>query len=564
MSNTKKKPVVWRIIGEVLVERGVISKELRDSCLKTAKLRRVRLGDVLVSDGFITQMQLAEALADQYQVELVDPEKLTIQSEALAQIPERIAKQFNILPVSFENDHLKIAVDDPGNLQLFNTLKGMFKTEFGFVVAPLSSLQKVIANVYSNVPATERKATPEPVIVREEKPRAKAAATAGENTGSVEDLVNELIESALKNKASDIHIEPSEVGVRVRHRIFGELREIAVLHKDMHSLVLARMKLLGNLDIAEKRHAQDGSFQFQSKSGPVDLRLSTLPTILGEKAVARILDRNAVKKDLLELGMSSSLITKVKTSLSKPYGIFLVTGPTGSGKTTSIYSLMNLFNKTAKNIVTIEDPIEYKIENINQVQANTKAGMSFTAALRSILRQDPDIIVIGEIRDRDTAEIAIRAALTGHLVISTLHTNDSVSTISRLMDMGIEPFLLASSILGILSQRLIRVLCPKCRGEGTLSAIEAELLQGSLQAGAKMSRPVGCANCQGLGFKGRQGIYEYLEPTPEVKQLITERKSEREILKVLNANGFTNMRSDGIDKIQNQITSVDEVLKQTL
>lgn len=560
-----------RIIGEVLVERGIISAEVRDSMLKTAKLRRSRLGDVLISDGIISELQLAEALADQYQIDFFNPETSTITLETVAQVPEKIAKQFNVLPVSFINNHLMVAIDDPSNLQLLSTLKSVLKMEFSVAVAPLTAIKKTIQDIYANsapvagsAMASIQQKTEEKKIEPEAKSKIKVIGAPAEASGTIENLVNEMLEAALKNRASDIHIEPTETGVRIRHRIFGELREIATLPKDMHSLILARIKLLGNLDIAEKRHAQDGSFQFQASSGPVDLRLSTLPTILGEKAVARILDRSAVKKDLADLGMNPPLIAKMKSALSKPYGIFLVTGPTGSGKTTSIYSLMNLFNKSLKNVVTIEDPIEYKIDDINQVQANTKAGMSFSAALRSILRQDPDIIVVGEIRDKDTAEIAIRAALTGHLVISTLHTNDSVSTISRLIDMGIEPFLLSSSILGVLSQRLIRVLCPKCRSEATLSPVEAELLGGGLPAGSKIARPVGCAECQGLGFKGREGIYEYLEPTPEVRKLITEGKSEIEILAVLEANGFKAMRADGIAKIKALKTSVDEVLKQTL
>jgi type II secretory ATPase GspE/PulE/Tfp pilus assembly ATPase PilB-like protein len=354
--------------------------------------------------------------------------------------------------------------------------------------------------------------------------------------------------------------------VRVRERVDGILREVSQFPKDLLAAVISRLKIMGNLDIAERRNAQDGRFRYAvNNNNAIDLRLSTLPTVRGEKAVLRILDKSALSMKLEELGMNDVHYKKITQVLSQPHGIILVTGPTGSGKSTTVYSMLNKLNTVERNIITVEDPVEYQFQMINQVQIQPKAGVTFAGVLRNILRQDPDVIMVGEIRDKETAEIAIRAALTGHLVISTLHTNDSVSTVGRLMDMGIEPFLLASSLLAVVSQRLVRLLCPTCRELQKVSEIEAaQLGSPRVTSASSVYGPKGCPRCLNTGFKGRQPIFEMLVPDLRVRKAITDRKSADEIKALLKGTDFTALREDGVAKMLQAKTSLAEVLKATV
>jgi type II secretory ATPase GspE/PulE/Tfp pilus assembly ATPase PilB-like protein len=382
---------------------------------------------------------------------------------------------------------------------------------------------------------------------------------------TIEALLNKLLEQALEKKASDIHIEPQQEQVRIRQRIDGILHEVQVLTIAIYPSLISRVKILGGMDIAEKRQPQDGHFQMKVGQRDVDFRVSTLPTVNGEKAVIRILDKNAQKADLAEIGMNADILVGVNRLLSKPHGVILVTGPTGSGKTTTVYSMIRKINDLTQNIITIEDPVEFQIENVNQVQVNPKAGVLFSNTLRSVLRQDPDVIMVGEIRDKETAEIAVRASLTGHLVISTLHTNNSAGTLSRLVEMGIEPFLVSSSLLGIISQRLVRKLCRHCKEPTTVTEEERELLGSKFVAeNAQVFKAKGCSRCNDIGFKGRVGIFELLIPDAGIRKLINSGQVDEPIHTYLWNNHFHSMRMDGVDKVMEGITSVDEVLKETL
>ena len=376
--------------------------------------------------------------------------------------------------------------------------------------------------------------------------------------------MSRIIEAAVTGLASDIHMDPAEDLVRIRYRIDGVLHVVNTYPSEIHPVVVSRIKILARMDISEKRNPQDGRFQHHSRDQWVDIRASTLPLVNGEKVVLRLMSRTRLRGSLEAVGMPTVMIEKIEWLLHRPFGMLLVTGPTGSGKTTSMYSMVNRINGSERNIITVEDPVEYRLDMVNQVQVNEKAGLNFAGILRNILRQDPDVIMVGEVRDQETADIAIRAALTGHLVLSTLHTNDSVSTPTRLVDMDVEPFLISSALLAVLSQRLVRILCKHCRKKTALTAAEIALLgDQSLQEGAEVYAHGGCERCFDSGYFGRVGLFELMVPDRAVQKFINERKSEADILSYLLENGFKTMRQDGISKILNGTTSVEEVIKTT-
>ncbi len=587
MTQALKKQVERKPLGQILVENGVITQADTEKILKKAALRQQRFGRVLVADGHATEVQLAEALAIQYGYSFENLGNAVSTPEALAFIPGKIARQYSVLPLKVQSGVLIVAVFDPVNVIDLDAVRKFLNRDFQVVVAPESELKRAIEKNYSvketSLEEIGRQLSKE--VIRErmndldrgmkapEAPRngpsrpapGLSISPSREATVSVESLVSGLIEEAVARSASDIHIEPMDEFVRVRQRIDGVLRDAGTLPKELHGVVIARLKVLGNIDIAEKRKSQDGSFQHRWGARTVDIRLSTLPIIQGEKAVLRILDKSMLKLSLDSLGLDAALAEELRSLTLKPHGIMLVTGPTGCGKTTTLYSLMGLINNEQKNIISIEDPIEYKIDGINQVQVHAKAGTTFATALRSILRQDPDVIIVGEIRDRETAEIAIRAALTGHLVISTLHTNSAVSTIVRLSDMGVEPFLISSALLGIISQRLVRVLCPHCKIKGPVEEVSKKLLGQTVSIEeCYLPDPNGCVHCKGLGFVGRHAIFELLNPGVELRRAIADKKSEDEILAIMKAVGFLSMRDRGIEKVKSGSTTIDEVLKQTI
>ncbi len=528
----------------------------------------MRLGDVLVSEGVITPADLAKALANQYDLEFIDLEATPLSREASKLLPEKMARNFLLLPLELKNGQVILATYDPIILVRLDNLRTFIKEPIVLKVSTKQQIEKALDKVYTYEQSVDKIVRH---LARKSGERKKstiiqsAIADAKNSTPSIEALVNKFIERATLDRASDVHIDPSEESVRVRIRIDGILHELYQYPQELHASVVSRLKVLAQLDISEKRNPQDGRFQYFSKTHSIDIRVSTLPTVRGEKIVMRLLDKEKMKGNLSQIGMTREVEEQIKSLLERPYGMVFITGPTGSGKTTTLYAMLNQINGVEKNIITVEDPVEYKFDVINQVQVNEKAGLNFAGLLRNILRQDPDVLMIGEVRDQETADIAIRSALTGHLVLSTLHTNDAVSTPNRLVDMGIEPFLISSAMVAVLAQRLVRVLCPHCKQKVELTEEDVQLLGSSaLQAGTPVFGPVGCERCLNSGYLNRIAIFELMMIDDQIRRMIIDRKSEVEIMHHLRESGFISMRMDGIYKLVSGLTSVEEVLKATL
>lgn len=466
--------------------------------------------------------------------------KLTVTKDALQALSPQYAFEKSILPLSLNGNKLELGLIDANNKKLINDIK--FDT--GFDVLPVELPADIILkNLKSNYP---------------DQSNANSGQSESQNLlitdNSNVDFINQVIMGAIKTLASDIHLESLDDSFRIRYRIDGHLREVSKLNKDRNSSLISRVKIMANLDIAEKRRPQDGKIRFKFNDREIDIRVSTLPTTNGEKAVLRILDKSQLRLDMELLGLSDKQKTILLKHITAPYGMILVTGPTGSGKTTSLYAALKSIHSDEKNIMTVEDPVEYNLNGINQCNVKSDIGFNFASALRSFLRQDPDVIMVGEIRDKETAEIAIRASLTGHLVFSTLHTNDSVSAVTRLSDMGIEPFLIASSVKLIIAQRLVRKLC-NCKIPANEPIPEWKI--------NKQFLAVGCEECGYTGYRGRTALFEFAEITNEIQELISIRKSQSEIYKELKKNGFVTLQEAGREKIMVGITSYEEVLRET-
>jgi type IV pilus assembly protein PilB len=567
-----------RKIGDTLVELGFLAPEALATWLVKAKAEGGRLGEVLVAGGIITEKQLAMGLSKQFKFEFLDLDNITPHSEALICISEKTAREKAILPISVENQILTIAISDPSIIVGLQSISWKKKYELNYKISARHQLVEAIDIAY-------KRGDPVQAIVRglmtKDEGRAKASASAaavagksnltlhnghdGKESVSIEALVDKILENAIGNFASDIHIEPDEEFVRVRERVDGILQEVNAIPLELGPALISRIKILANLDFAEKRNSQDGRFRVSIGKRSIDLRISTLPTVRGEKIVLRILDKEAFDIEIENVGFSAGQMAQVSRVLESPFGIVFVTGPTGSGKSTTVYSMLGRLNTLEKNIITIEDPVEYQFNVINQVQVQPKIGFTFANILRGVLRQDPDIIMVGEIRDKETADIAIRASLTGHLVITTLHTNNSLSTITRLMDMGIEPSLLSGSLLGVLSQRLVRTLCAHCKTREKISELDlVRLGSPRLKPDAEIYAPRGCTKCRNLGFKGRTPIFEILLPDATIRKAILANNTQA-IADYLKSNGqFHSMREEGIDKILAGLTTPTEVLKATV
>lgn len=563
-------------LGEVLIKQGKLSEEQLVTALAKAKMRKALIGQILVSEGYITDIDLAKAMAIQMRLKYSSLEDFAMNPEIIAMLPEKIAKKHIALPLAMKGDILLVGIDNPHNVVDINIVKQFLKQKTELVVCPESRLRRLIEKAYTKEGDTishianklikgvekekaERLALQQDVEDDSQDKKAKYGSI------SVDNLIDEIIENALGKAASDIHIEPTETIVNIRLRINGVLFNAGTIPLDLYDMVVSKFKILCHLDIAEKRKPQDGSFRHTWGSRVIDMRFSTLPIVGGEKIVMRILDKSALKVDITQLGINENLVDQIVNVTKKPFGIIYVTGPTGSGKTTTVYSILNLFDKIQKNLITVEDPVEFNIEGINQVQINPKAGLTFASTLKSILRQDPDTIMVGETRDKETAEIAVRASLTGHMVISTLHTNDSVSSITRLIDMGVEPFLVASSLVGVIAQRLVRILCDNCKTTGPIDPKKREMYGVDLLPDENMivGQAVGCSKCNNSGFVGRRAIFELLTLNIEVKEAITAGKTEQEILAILRKTGFKTMRENAVEKIEKQMTTLEEVLKHT-
>ncbi|MCK9420479.1 MAG: Flp pilus assembly complex ATPase component TadA [Nitrospirae bacterium] len=554
-------------IGDILFEKGVITREQLENALKEQQKKGAdskKIGSYLIDLGYVTESDIATALGIQFNLPVMRLEGMKIKPEVIDLVPEKIVRKFNIIPLFKIGDELTIAISDPTDISLLDAVGAQSKSKIIPVIAPYLEITKAIIRNYSTQVETEQselsRQMESPGISRIEVDELRKA---GADLPVVK-VVDRMLIDAVLEKASDIHVEPREDKLVIRCRIDGILSEVATYPQSMHKGVVSRIKILSSLDISERQKPQDGRVKIKIEGNEVDIRVSTLPTIYGEKAVLRLLNKNAQSLNLDDLNMSEKNLETLRQLIEEPYGIVLVTGPTGSGKTTTLYAALNEINSIEDNIVTVEDPVEYQLPLINQIQINPKKDLTFANALRSILRQDPDIIMIGEIRDPETASIAAESALTGHLVLSTLHTNDAASSITRLIDMGVEPFLIAPSLLGIVAQRLVRKICRKCSEEFTPSKRELDILGlGASMDGVKFHRGTGCEDCKKTGYSGRTGIYEIMVIDSKIRELITARGSTEMMRQQALKSGFKDMRFDGIRKVLAGITTIEELLRAT-
>lgn len=547
-------------LGEMLIEAGKITPDQLEIALAAQKRSGERLGRVLIKLGTITETVLLEVLVQALGIPLIDLSATPPDKEAARLIPLSLAERHCVIPIRKKGNRLTVAMADPTNFFAIDDLRMVTQCEIEPVMTMEADILKAIQQTYTVSDLVEKSVSQ----LQKDEPLFASELETSEDAPVI-NIVNSLISQAVKNGASDIHLEPLEKGLRVRFRIDGVLREVTSFPKHTQGAIISRVKIISNMDIAEKRTPQDGRIQVTEEDRPIDIRVSSLPTIYGEKIVLRILDQKSAILAVDSLGFSPDNLEKYKNMYRYSYGMILITGPTGSGKTTTLHSTLNELNTVAKNIITIEDPVEYRLEGINQVQVNNKAGMTFANGLRSILRQDPNIIMVGEIRDKETAEIAIRAALTGHLVLSTMHTNDAAGAVSRLTDMGIEPFLVASAVLGCVAQRLVRRICPECRTAyiPDVNSPECLMLDGvdSEQVCSMVYKGTGCIHCGNTGYRGRVAIHEVMPMTPRLRDLTVHHYSTAEIQRAAIEEGMQTMQKDGFDKALKGLTTVSEVIR---
>ena len=563
--------MAYKRLGELLLAAGTLTEEELNRGLKLKEGTRDRLGTVLISNGIITETQLIEAMQMQLGIEFIDLTRYPIPTELAQALPKNLARQYQVVPVRMVKDELYLAMSDPMNFIAIEEVRKAVHKKIVPMVATAAGVEHAIQILYSN----ENAAKAIEDMKREAAANGENAATTDLNfvTTQLGDdsvnsaptirLVNSMIERAIQERASDIHIEPRESGLYVRMRIDGVMQEILTVPKDIQSSVISRIKIMSAMDIAERRVPQDGRFHVQSKDKAVDLRVSTLPTAFGEKIVLRLLDKSGGYVSREAIGLTGPDLAHYEEMLKIRNGMVLIVGPTGSGKSTTMYGMINELNTKEVNLVTLEDPIEYNIEGINQVQINEKIGMTFANGLRAILRQDPDIIAVGEIRDGETADIAMRSAITGHVVLSTIHTNDAVGAIDRLRDIGCEPYIIASALRGVISQRLVRRVCPHCRKAYVPDENELRELGLEDREGLQFYRGAGCPECFNTGYRGRIAVFEMLLITPRVRTLIYEQKGRDAIERELKRpeSGFVSMLSNGVRLVLEGVTSSDEVLR---
>ncbi len=549
-------------LGDMLIELNYITDNDLQEALKIQKDTGGKVGEILVEKGFITEDDLLQALEIQLGIQRIYLDVLTVDKEAVKTISESLARKYNVLPVQFIDDKLLLLMNDPLNIIAEDDVRIASGRDIKIALCGRAEIAQAISKYYSE---DYMKKTAEEFknLGKIEEIFEEELSDDIKNAPAVK-LVDSIIQNAVRSKASDIHIEPFEHRVCVRYRIDGALQKQFDSPKEPLAGLITRIKIMSNMDIAERRVPQDGRIFTRVDNENVDLRVSVLPTVNGEKVVIRILDKSAFNVDKSVLGIADDDLDKINKIISKPHGIVLVTGPTGSGKSTTLYSLLKDLNNEDKNIITIEDPVEFSMDGINQVNVNTKAGLTFASGLRSILRQDPDIVMLGEIRDSETAEIAIRAAITGHLVLSTIHTNDAPSSIVRLKDMGVAPYLVSSALVGIIAQRLIRKLCLHCREKYSASNYEKEILGVPKDQELTLYRKVGCNRCSNTGYKGRVGIYEIMEINRELRELINEDASVENITNAALRNGMKTLSKSAINVILKGNSTVEELLRVTL
>ncbi len=545
---------------ELLLKQGLVQQEQADQAKKEANRVGQAFETVLVKSGYISDEELASTKAAILGVPYLDLNSYRLDREMIKLIPEKIAKKYSLIPLFATGNSLSIGMVDPHNITAIDQVRKL--TNFDVVDAILVSASgfQTALNAYYHAHGSMEEIVK--TLEKEKTPSAQDTLL-GEFTEKtpVSKLVDTLLLQAVQSRASDIHIEPEETIVSVRLRVDGLLHHITTFPIVIQTAVVSRVKILAGMDITENRKPQDGKIRMELEGKDLDIRVSTFPTLFGENVVLRLLDKRAMLPHLVELGFSKENLEHFSKLITRSYGIILVTGPTGSGKTTTLYTALSKINSEEKNIVTIEDPVEYVLSRVRQTQVNVKAGITFANGLRGFLRQDPDVMMVGEIRDRETAEMAIQSALTGHLVFSTLHTNDAPSALTRLVDMGAEPFLISSSVIGILAQRLIRMNCLKCRETYMPSA--AVLQSVGFPEGTKLMRGKGCGKCNSTGFIGRSGIFELMFISDEIKTLVDGRSSSAEIKKKAVEQGMKTLREDGLEKVLKGVTTLEEVLRVT-
>ncbi len=547
-------------VGTMLLEEGLLDEETLERAIARQAERGLPLRDLLVDEGLVDEGDLVRALATRRGIEFVDLDETALDPAAAALVPEYLRRRYRLLPIGFEDGRLVVAMADPGNVLAIDDVRAVSGQDV-----------KVVAATAEDIEAADRAANrldatvgdlAELAIGTEEEAFTDLDLETAVEEAPVVKLVSSVLARAVVERASDIHFEPGERELRIRFRIDGVLHEVMTTSRSVANAVVSRIKILADMDIAERRLPQDGRVSLRLGSRSVDLRVATLPSIYGEKAVIRILDKSGGIAPLDELGFLPYNLERYRRAYTRPYGTILVTGPTGSGKTTTLYSTLAELNRPEVNIITVEDPVEYRLEGITQMQVNRRAGLDFAGALKSILRADPDIVLIGEIRDGETAKIATEAALTGHLVLSTLHTNDAPSSVNRLVDMGVEPFLVSSALDAVVAQRLARRLCERCKAPVDPDPevlAEAEAVLGETEP--TLFRAVGCKLCAQTGYRGRIALNEVMLVTEEISRRVVERSSSEALGRTAVAQGMRTLRADGMVKVALGLTSMEEVLR---
>lgn len=569
MKRTVDKSITGKFLSDILYEKGLITEEQLDRILKIQQDNGNDLQKIIINLDILKKDELMLALADEIGVKYVNLDDINIEPTLVVLIPEEMARRHQLIAIDKDEKKLTVAMANPLDVFAHDELKIRLGYDIDSVLSYGEDIDKALDEVFGVTDEWDQvigkiENMQVTVLKEEEKEAADISAITESEEAPVIALVNLMILRAVKEKASDVHIEPfGEDILKVRYRIDGILHDVMSLPRNLQLAVISRIKIMSDLDIAERRLPQDGRIQVNVTGRKINIRVSILPAVTGESAVLRILDPSSILLELDSLGFSPDILPNFLSLIKKPNGIILVTGPTGSGKSTTLYTTLNLLNSTEKKIMTIEDPVEYRLKGISQVQAKPKIGLTFAAGLRSFLRQDPDIMLVGEIRDRETAEIAVQAALTGHIVLSTLHTNDAPSSVIRLIDMGIEPFLISSSVIGVIAQRLIRKICPKCKKEIKITTDMKKILDEYEISSNEITlyKGEGCPSCKDTGYKGRVAIFELMIITENIRDLITQNVSTGKIREAAVKEGMCLLKIDGIKKVCEGITTIDEVLR---
>ena len=551
-------------LGDILRERGLLTDDELRLALERQRESGEKLGEALIKLGFISPDDIADALSEHLRIPRVDFKRRYVSSDVVRLVPESIIREQQVLPIEQEGNFLSVAMVDPLNIMIIDDLQRLT----GLLIKPMIATATEIEDAYRrslDIASTAKQVFAQygadDSAVEEQAEKEREEAILGDAPGVK--LANMILEQAVKQRASDVHLEPREDDLRVRYRIDGIMRDVMVVPRHLRGDVNSRIKIMANLDITERRRPQDGRLQLRLDDLTVDVRISTLPTVYGEKIVARILHRTHNVLELEDFGFAAQNFQRIQAMLRQSQGLILVTGPTGSGKTTTLYSFLNQLNSPEKNIITVEDPVEYRLEGINQVQVNPRVDLTFATGLRTVLRQDPDIIMVGEIRDRETADIAVRSALTGHLVLSTLHTNSAVASVVRLLNMGIEPYLISSTVIGVIAQRLVRTICPECKKSVPLdNPVAVRFIQSlGIEPPEYVYQGTGCPLCNDTGYRGRTVVEEVMLFTKDIRRAIDDGAHESELLEIAIRGGMETLPVNAVDKLVRGVTTTEELLR---